>query len=111
MAAADVFYIKSGDQAPGIGCLLQYANGLAHNLSGCTVKFQMRLVGAIAYKVSNGAAIVTPATGEVRYDWGATDTDTPGTYEAEWEVTLADTRTVTFPNDGYLTVEVTEEVD
>jgi len=108
---ADVFFIKSGDQAPGIGCYLRYADGTAQDLTSCSVRFLMRLSGSTTPKVAAAATIVTPLTGEVLYNWAAGDTDTPGTYEAEWEVTLADSRTVTFPNDGYLTVEVTGEVD
>ena len=109
---SDVFYIKQGDQAPAIGCLLQYADGTAQDLTGpLVVRFSMRLKGSTTPKVNaQTATVVTPLTGEVRYTWGATDTDTVGTYQAEFVVTLVDGRTVTFPNDGYLLVEVTDDV-
>ena len=108
---ADVFYIKSGDQAPGLGALLQYADGTAQDLTGATVVFNMRLKGSVTPKVDEQAVtLVTLLTGEVLYNWSAADTDTPGTYEGEFAVTLPDTRTVTFPNDGYIPIEITAEV-
>lgn len=108
---SDVFYIKQGDRSPGLGAFCRFADGTAQDLTACTVVFSMRKRGTTTAKVSAASAvIVAAATGEVRYDWGTTDTDTNGTYDAEFEVTLGSGRKITFPNDGYLTVEVTDDI-
>jgi hypothetical protein len=46
----------------------------------------------------------------VRYDWSADDTDTIGSYQAEFEVTYADASIETFPNDGYIRVEIIDDI-
>jgi hypothetical protein len=50
------------------------------NLTGATVKFQMRLPGSTVLKVNTNAQIVAAVAGQVSYSWQATDTDTPGVY-------------------------------
>jgi hypothetical protein len=54
--------------------------------------------------------IVNGLTGQIRYDWLAADTDTVGTYQAEFEVTYSDSSIETFPNDEYLTILITPEL-
>jgi len=46
----------------------------------------------------------------VRYNWIAADTDTIGSYQAEFEVTYADASIETFPNDGYIRVEIIDDI-
>jgi len=61
---------------------------VAVDLTGSTVKFQMRLVGSTTLKVDTAATVVTPAAGTVRYDWAALDVNTSGYYTGWWHVTL-----------------------
>jgi len=53
---------------------------------------------------------VTALEGLVRYNWTAADTDTVGSYQAEFEVTYADASIETFPNDGYIRVEIIDDI-
>ncbi len=106
---ADTFYIKQGDLLPVMEAYLS-RNGRRVDLTAATgVKFIMRLKGATATKV-NAAASIVSSTGYVQYAWAGTDTDTAGEYQAEWQVTWPGPKAETYPNDGYLTVIVTDDV-
>lgn len=49
-------------------------------------------------------------SGIVRYDWSADDTNAIGSYQAEFEVTYADASVETFPNRGYIRVEIIDDI-
>lgn len=103
------FYVKQNDTSPAMLATLQDAEGNAVNLTGATVRFHMRSVGGNPV-VDAAATIVTPLSGIVRYNWVAADTDTAGTYQAEFEVTYADASIETFPNDGYIVVQIIDDI-
>ena len=45
------------------------------------------------------------------YAWTASDTDTPGIYVAEWEVTTSAAKVITFPNEAAkLLVDITSSL-
>lgn len=106
---SDIFKIKEGDTSPSI----QYAlTPTSVVLTGASVVFSMRDRATGTIKVNRQAATIVTATvtPTVQYDWVTADTDTAGTYEAEFEVTYADTTVETFPNDGFITVTITGDV-
>lgn len=105
------FYIKEGDTSPAI----EYAlSPVTIALNGASVVFNMRdRRGTV--KVNRAAATITDDgvstdTPTVQYDWVSADTDTAGTYYAEFEVTYADTSVESFPNQGFITVEVEADI-
>ena len=104
------FYVKQNDTSPAMLATLQDADGNAVNVTGATVRFHMRAVGSTTVVVDEAATIVTAADGIVRYNWQAADTDTIGSYQAEFEVTYADASVETFPNDGYIRVEIIDDI-
>lgn len=107
--AADIV-MKANDRLPTVQAQL-FVGGTPASLTGATVAFIMRPKNGGAVKVNSAAVIVSAADGVVRYDWAAADTNTPGDYRAEWEVTFADGKTQTFPTAGHHSVQIVEDLD
>lgn len=103
-------YLKRTARAPSAEAILDYPDGTVQALAGATVRFVMRNAATGVVKVDAAATVVDADAGSVRYDWGATDTDTAGTYEQEWVVTLAGGLVAHFPSRGYNTVVVAEDL-
>jgi|SRR2546423_1145418 len=86
-----------------------FTDNLGVDLTGSTVKFQMRGDGIL---VRQNATIVSPATsGQVSYQVVATDVQIPGQYRQEWEVTFADGSIQTFPVDDYNEVTIIDDLN
>ena len=104
------FYIKQNDTVPSIRATLQNGNGDPVDLINASVRFHMRAIGANNTKVDAAAVVVSAAAGLVQYNWIAADTDTIGSYQAEFEVTYPDSTVETFPNDGYVRIEIIDDI-
>jgi hypothetical protein len=105
------FFLKRNDTAPSIRATLKDGSDAAVNLTGATVKFHMRTVFGNTTKIDATANIIAPETnGVVQYNWTTADTNTPGTFFGEFEVTHSDGTVETFPNNSFVTVEVTEDI-
>jgi len=106
------FFMKQNDTAPSLAItVLNKSTKLPLSLVGATAKFSMRASGSVVAKVNGVSADVYDETGgKVRYNWTASDTDTVGEYEAEFEVTLQGGGIVTFPQDGYIKVIVLDDI-
>lgn len=101
------FNIKQDDTSPSI---LFALTPTSVNLGGATVQFRMRPIGATAWTIEESAVVAVAVDNPtVRYDWAATDTETPGFYEAEFVVTYSDNSVETFPNSEFITINVVGE--
>ena len=107
----DTFYVKRGDTSPALRYALTPASVV---LTGATVRFKMRARrprgGAV---LIDAVAVVVTATGTptVEYSaWQPTDFDSANLFEGEFEVTYADGKVETFPNDGFIPIKATEDI-
>lgn len=86
-------------------------NGAAVDLTGSTLMFHMRPQAAgAAVKVSAAAVITGALTGQGEYRWIDGDTDTPGTFVAEVEVTFPSGKPQTFPRDTKTIIKIYGEI-
>lgn len=104
------FTIKQSDTSPSLRATLQDADGVAVNLNGATVQFHMKSLDGVVV-LDEAMTITTPASGIITYNWQTGDTDTAGTYFAEFEVTYTDLSIETFPNTGNLPIVITPELN
>jgi hypothetical protein len=104
------FYIKTGDTSPAIRYALDPASVV---LTGATVRFQMRQRrsrGGATLIDAPAVVVTTTGTPTVEYQWEAADTASTGTFEAEFRVTYSNGGIETFPNDGFISVKVSEDI-
>jgi hypothetical protein len=99
------FVIKQGDTSPSIKAVLTDSDGVAINLTGCSVDFVMKDYNN-GVVLNEAMTIVTPLQGIVQYDWQIGDTDNTGTYYAEFKVTYTNLSVETFPNNSNVTVVI-----
>lgn len=105
------FTIKQNDRLPSIQATCVDADGAAVDLTGATgVTFHMKAVGGGAAKVNAAGVIVNAASGIVRYDWAATDTDTVGEFLGEFEVAFTGPKTQTFPNFENIAITIVDDL-
>lgn len=105
------FTIKAHDRLPSIQTTLS-AGGVPVDLTTATgVTFIMAQTIGGSTKINAAAVVVNAAAGVVRYDWLSTDTDTPGSYNAEWEVTWPGPKQQTFPTASYHSISVLADLD
>lgn len=105
------FRIKTNDTGPVLSVTLTDANGNGIALAGASARFHMKAFGATSLKVDEVATITDDVHGVVQYNWSSSDTDTAGTYYGEIEVTYGDATVETFPNNGYFTIIIKEDLD
>lgn len=104
------FTIKQNDTAPSLQAVLKDPSGTPIFLAGAFVRFHMKSVSG-TLKISSPVTIVDANNGLIRYDWEIGDTDTAGSFYAEFQVTYADGNIETFPNNGYESITITKELN
>ena len=96
MATIEATFVQ-GDTAPAITAQIHDAENVTIplNLTGSTVKFQMRKPDDRKYTVDSLATVTNASQGLVSYQWAANDLAVPGEYDVQWEVTYSDLRVQT----------------
>jgi len=104
------FYIKQNDTVPSIRAELQNGSGDPIDLLDASARFHMRNIGGNTAVVDAEAVIINEPSGVVQYNWVAADTAAIGSYQAEFEITYPDGTIETFPNNGYIRVEIIDDI-
>jgi hypothetical protein len=99
------FVIYATTRKPEITATLK-DNGVVVDLTGATVKFQMRPVAGGTLKVDTAATVVSATLGQVKYSWASADVNAQGTYRGWWLVTFSDTTTAIFPSRKTYVIEI-----
>lgn len=102
--------IKSGDTSLEFTDTLM-VDGVADDLTGSTVLFLMKKYRSPGTAYSFAATIVTAASGTVSYVPGVGFPTDVGSYKQEWQVTYSNGKILTFPTDGYNTIEIVEDLN
>ncbi len=101
--------LKRGDTRHAIRAVLKDADGDPVNLTDCEVKFHMAPLGRQAI-VNRAAHIQNAEKGEVWVVWVPGETDTAGIYRAEFQVVYLDGRKETFPHNGYISIQIMNDL-
>lgn len=111
MAKPD-FYLKQDDTSPALVATLVDEDQVAIDLTSATgVAFHMIDPGTTTPKVNGGSVTVLDApNGRVSYAWQATDTDTAGDYDGEFEVTWTGGSKTTFPNFRFMRIRILKDI-
>ncbi len=102
--------MKQGDRLPVLSVTLLDVNGDPIDVTGLTVDFHMRKVGATTLAVSAPATLITPGVGHVCYTWAAGDTAIAGDYEGEFQINYSGDRALTCPNRDYISITITPQL-
>lgn len=105
------FYIKQNDTSPSIKVQFLDSDNIPVNITGSVIKFKMTNYNSGENVVDKAAVISDGEDGTAYYLWDAVDTSIAGLFKAEFEVTYTDGYVETFPNDGYITVSIQDDLD
>lgn len=93
-----------GDTAPPIRSQIRKEDDTPKDLTGVTVKFQMRKSDDKRYTVDAAASVDDADEGRVSYSWAPNDLAVPGDYICQWELTFGDGRVQTTEPPNEITV-------
>lgn len=106
----DKAYFAQGDTAPPLEVTPVDGSDNPISLTAAvSVVFLMKKPDG-ALKVDNVAADIDVAETKLRYSWQANDTDEDGVFDGKFVVTWSDGTKTSFPNKGYIPIEITEEL-
>ena len=105
------FHIKQDDLMPELTATLTDADDDVVDVTNATIRFHMRPKGSLTPKVDAAATKVDEANGQVKYTWIAGDTDTPGDFLGEFEITwTSGSKPQRVPNEGYITIQIDAKI-
>lgn len=118
MAITD-FYIKRGDSTESVVIACTKSDGvtpISEDIADATVEFHMMSATGTVLIAHGVGRVQDPTTKQVAYDWAldgsdtATASDAAAPHQAEFQVTLANSRVMTFPNFGNLNIHIYPDI-
>ena len=107
---AEKFYIRRNDRRPILVAELSDEDGPVDLSAASAVEFHMSSAIGSTAKIEAAATVSNATEGEVTYTWVTGDTDTAGSYLAEFEVTWTDGTQESYPDPGYFLIVVSEDL-
>tara|TARA_B100001094_G_C18022415_1_gene715844 strand:+ start:235 stop:570 length:336 start_codon:yes stop_codon:yes gene_type:complete len=105
------FNIKQNDTSPTLSVIIADSTGTAISLASASVVFKMRAVNSSSLKVNTSATITNASNGAVSYTFSASNTDTAGLFQGEFQVTYSGGLIETFPNSEYISINILDDLD
>lgn len=102
--------LKQNDSYPALRLQLFDDDENPQVLTGFTPTVHIRRSDSSILTVDATMTIIREDIGVVEYEWQGTDTADTGTYIGEVEIDDGSGTTMTFPNNGYFMVRITEEL-
>ncbi len=109
------FSFKLGDTASALYATLEDSAGDPVDIEAASVRFKMGLISGVPLAIDDVAVNAQNGDGsdgtlgDVYFAWPSLPTDA-GFYQGEFEVTYTSGDVQTFPNGGYLSVYVLEDL-
>jgi hypothetical protein len=105
-----IITLKRGDTRTAVKATLITGDGTPCDLTDLTVRAVMAALRGRTI-LARGVDIVDAAEGRVLLVFEPPETDAAGTYWLEFEVEHKDGRKETYPNSGYITVEILPDLE
>lgn len=103
--------MKQHDTSPVLNAQIKSATtSQALDLTGASARFIMQDINGNEL-VSAPASIEPGVDGLISYYWQPGDTATAGTHNGEFEITFPNTLKETHPQDVFLEIEITEDLN
>jgi hypothetical protein len=105
MAEPELVFVQ-GDTGPDIAAVLHVQGNTSTviDLTGATVRFQMRKPDDRKFTVDAPATIQDADAGDVVYQWSPNDLAVEGDYHVQWEITFSNGRVQTTATPGLIRV-------
>lgn len=110
--ASSTFVIKRHARRPYLRILLKDSEGVAFDLTGASSATFLMYDSTGTVKVNSPAVLESPlTTGVVKYQWGATDTNTAGEFRGEFDILYTGGEKLTVPVKGNLAIRIYEDLN
>ena len=104
------FFVKQNDTSPKLAATLKDGNGQVVDVTGASVRFHMAKLNSSTVITDASATVTNAPAGTVEYAWTASDTASIGTFRGEFEVTFPTGLIETYPNSGYISIQITDDI-
>lgn len=102
---------KKGDTGEPLRATLKDEDGTVDLSQASKVEIFMQDRDGTQIIDSGSATITDGLNGKIKYEWDSSDVSSVGIFKVEAKVTKGDGTEITFPNDGYRTITIDEDLE